>query len=88
MEWFLKSSINKELNKGNIVIANQPGFMENRPFKLAWYHFCGIKNLADEMMFCRALTGYKVLMKSCKNHVLIEQCRRKKGKFRALWLTE
>lgn len=35
--------------------------------KLAWYHFYDITNLAYVMKFCRALTWYKVLMKSWKN---------------------
>lgn len=39
MEWFLKDSINKELNKGNTVIANQPGFMENRPCQICSVSF-------------------------------------------------
>lgn len=35
MEWFLKDSINKELNKGYIIIANQHGFMENRSCQIS-----------------------------------------------------
>lgn len=34
MEWFLKDSINKGLNGGNMIIANQHGFMENRPCQI------------------------------------------------------
>ena len=34
MEWFPKDSINKELNKGNMIIANQQEFMENRPCQI------------------------------------------------------
>lgn len=46
MEWFLKDSINKELNKGNIVITNQHGFIENRPCQISlvsflWYYKFG-----------------------------------------------
>lgn len=39
MEWLLKDSINKELNKDNIIIANQHGFMENRPCQISLVSF-------------------------------------------------
>lgn len=49
MEWFLKDSINKELNKGNKIIADLHGFMENRPCQISlvsflWYYESGWRN--------------------------------------------
>lgn len=32
--------------------------------KLTWYHFYEVTDLADVIKFCRALTGYKILMEN------------------------